>query len=134
MHCSARYRSRELKNFYGSMKSVPSIRRSDPSNICNGFDNVNSISSNLLKSVNWRVGSVRKSPNTTSVKKHVYKHNMTAKPAPQQLREIHLAWISLKAEIHCPVSQKLTTHEGKEWCHLSEKVIYKKLFFPNFYP
>lgn len=90
-----------------------------PSNICNGSDNVNSISSSLLNRVNWRAISVRKSPNTTSVKKHLYKHNTTAKPAAQQLREIHLAWISLKAEFHCPVSQKLTAHEGKDWCHLS---------------
>lgn len=98
------------------MKSTPSIRRSDPSTP--QIFAIALVVLTALLSVFSAVLAVRKSPNTTPVEKHVYKHNMTTKPAARYLKEIHLASISLKAEFHCPVSYKLTAHEIKDWYHL----------------
>lgn len=63
------------------MKSTTSIRRFDPSTP--QIFAVALIMLTELISVFSAVLTVRRSPNTTPVKKHVYKHNMTAKPAAQ---------------------------------------------------
>lgn len=117
------------------MKSNPFLRRSDP--FTPQIFAIALIMLTAFLSVLSAVLTVRKSPNTTPLEKHVYKHNTTAKPAARQLREIHLAWISLKAEFHCPVSCELTAHERKYWRHLSvickakniSLVLHKKYIF-----
>lgn len=109
------------ETLYSSMKSSPTVRRSDTSTsqiFAMSLIKLRAFPS-LFTSINWRTISLRKSPNTIWVKEHMYKHSMTAKPAAQQLRGINFAWIFLIAEFHCPLSQKLATHEGKDQCHLS---------------